>query len=228
MSSPPSTVRTPLPSPTPASVPATRPALTPEQQTKLDWLLSRARQWTDITVPKKDGADAPKDLSGPITDAERMWVTRECLVRYLRATRWNQEEAEKRVLGTLVWRREYGIGPDQTLTPEYISPENETGKQILVGYDMQGRPCQYLNPARQNTEPSPRQVQHLVYMVERVIDMMPPGVDTLSLLINFQSSKSRSNTSPGIGLAKEVLNILQTHYPERLGKALIINGTCGA
>ncbi len=94
---------------------------------------------------------------------------------------------------------EYGV---DELTAEHISPENETGKQIIVGYDKQGRPCHYLNPGRQNTEPSPRQVQHLVYMLERVIDIMPAQQEKLSLLINFKSSKSRSNTAPGIGLAR--------------------------
>lgn len=52
---------------------------------------------------------------------------------------------------------------------------------------------------------------------------MPGGVETLALLINFKQSKHRSNTAPGIGQGREVLGILQTHYPERLGKALIIN-----
>ncbi|KAH7342782.1 putative CRAL-TRIO domain-containing protein C23B6.04c [Rhexocercosporidium sp. MPI-PUGE-AT-0058] len=94
---------------------------------------------------------------------------------------------------------------------------------IIFGFDIEARPCLYLNPGRQNTEPSPRQVQHLVFMVERVVNLMVPGQETLALLINFKSSKSRSNTAPGIGQGKEVLNILQTHYPERLGRALIIN-----
>jgi hypothetical protein len=61
-------------------------------------------------------------------------------------------------------------------------------------------------------------------MVERVTEMMPPGVETLSLLINFKPSKQRSNTSVPVSTAREVLHILQNHYPERLGKALIING----
>ncbi|KAH6724135.1 putative CRAL-TRIO domain-containing protein C23B6.04c [Leptodontidium sp. MPI-SDFR-AT-0119] len=94
---------------------------------------------------------------------------------------------------------------------------------IIFGFDIEARPCLYLNPGRQNTEPSPRQVQHLVFMVERVVNLMVPGQETLALLINFKSSKSRSNTAPGLGQGKEVLNILQTHYPERLGRALIIN-----
>jgi hypothetical protein len=61
-------------------------------------------------------------------------------------------------------------------------------------------------------------------MVERNLELMPPQQETLALLINFKQSKTRSNTAPGIGQGREVLNILQTHYPERLGKALIING----
>ncbi|EAA32087.1 CRAL/TRIO domain-containing protein [Neurospora crassa] len=205
-------LKVPLASPTPDSQPKPQAALTADQEEKYNWLLEQVKNWKE--VPATEGK------AGPITDREKFWLTRECLLRFLRATKWNQKEAEKRILGTLTWRREYGV---EELTADHISPENETGKQIILGYDKEGRVCHYLNPGRQNTEASPRQVQHLVFMLERVIDLMPPQVETLSLLINFKSSKSRSNTAPGIGQAREVLNILQNHYPERLGRALIIN-----
>lgn len=61
-------------------------------------------------------------------------------------------------------------------------------------------------------------------MLERSIDLMPADVETLALLINFKAGQKRTNTAPGIGQGREVLNILQTYYPERLGRALIING----
>jgi CRAL/TRIO domain len=77
-------------------------------------------------------------------------------------------------------------------------------------------------PSRQNTDTSPRQIQHLVYNLERGVDMMPRGVETLTLLVDFKNSSSNKNPSAGTG--RQVLNILQTHYPERLGKALVING----
>lgn len=205
-------LRVPLASPTPDSRPKERPALTPEQQQKYDWLLGQAKAWAEVP--------SAKGKAGPLTDSERFWLTRECLLRYLRATKWHEKEAEKRLLETLAWRREYGV---EELTAEHISPENETGKQIILGFDKEARVCHYLNPGRQNTDASPRQVQHLVYMVERVIDIMPPGQETLALLINFKQSKARSNTAPSLGLAREVLHILQHHYPERLGRALIIN-----
>lgn len=206
-------LKVPIGAPTADSHPKLRAPLTADQQAKYDWLLEQVKAWEEVPSHKGKG--------GPLTDNERMWLTQECLLRYLRATKWHQKESAKRLMETLTWRREYGV---EDLTPEHISPENATGKQIILGYDKEGRVCQYLNPGRQNTDVSPRQVQHLVFMVERVIELMPPQQETLALLINFKQSKNRSNTAPGLGQGKEVLNILQTHYPERLGKALIING----
>jgi hypothetical protein len=203
---------TPIPHPLESAVPPNPEELTTDQQSNYEALLKAVKSWQEIPSTKGKG--------GPITDSEIFWLTRECLLRYLRATKWHTADAEKRLLATLTWRREYGV---EELTGDHVSPESETGKQFIVGFDNAARPCHYLNPGRQNTEPSPRQVQHLVFMLERVIDLMVPGQETLALLINFKSSKTRSNTAPGIGQGREVLNILQTHYPERLGRALIIN-----
>ncbi len=203
-------LKTPLVDPVPSTIPTTTPELTAEQQAKYDSLLETVKSWKEIPALK----------DGPITEDEIMWLTRECLLRFLRARKWVLAEAEKRLLGTLVWRRDYGVAE---LTGDYISPENETGKQMLLGFDNAARPCHYLNPGLQNTNASPRQVQHLVFMLERVIDLMVPRQETIALLIDFKSSKNRTNTAPGIGQGREVLNILQTHYPERLGRALIIN-----
>ena len=205
-------LKVPIVDPAEGALPLARAELTPEQQSKYEALLDTVKSWTEIPSTMGKG--------GPIREDEKMWLTKECLLRYLRATKWSTTDAPKRLLGTLTWRREYGVWD---LTGDHVSPENETGKQFLLGYDISGRPCHYLNPGRQNTEPSPRQVQHLVFMVERAINLMIVDQETLALLINFKSSKSRTNTAPGIGQGREVLNILQIHYPERLGRALIIN-----
>ncbi|KAI8622979.1 CRAL-TRIO domain-containing protein [Xylariaceae sp. FL1651] len=208
-----SPLRVPLEAPPASCKPVANPPLTSEQQSKYDWLLEKAKGWTEVP--------STKGKNGPLTDNDKIWLTRECLLRYLRATKWDQKEAEKRLLETLTWRREYGV---DDLTSDYVGPENETGKQVITGYDNQGRPCHYLNPGRQNTEVTPRQVQHMVFMLERVIDLIPARQEKVCLLIDFKTgSKRSSNTAPGIGQGREVLNILQTHYPERLGRALIIN-----
>ncbi|KAH0547555.1 hypothetical protein FGG08_000280 [Glutinoglossum americanum] len=206
-------VKTPFTSPLPASQPGERAPLTADQEAKYTFLLSAVSAWT--SVPTTSAKNAPTE---PIADEERMWLTRECLLRYLRAVKWNTTEAQKRLLGTLTWRREYGA---DTATPDYISPENETGKQVILGYDNASRPCLYLSPSKQNTQRSPKQIQHLVFMLDRVIDLMLPGQETLSLLVNFTESSGGSN--PNVAQGRQALSILQTHYPERLGRALVIN-----
>ena len=56
-------------------------------------------------------------------------------------------------------------------------------------------------------------------MLERCIDLMPPGVETVALLISFKNSSKSQGVQ--VGVARTVLNILQSHYPERLGRALV-------
>lgn len=207
-------IKKPFPRPLDTAKPQTPAQLNSDQESRYDAVLRTVSSWTEI--PTKAEKNAPM---AAITDTERMWLTRECLLRYLRATKWNVSEAETRLKATLTWRREYGM---EKLTPDYISVENETGKQVILGYDIHGRPCLYLSPSKQNTERSDRQVEHLVFMIERVIDLMGPDQETLALLVNFNDTKSGQNAS--IGQAKDTLNILQNHYPERLGRALVSNG----
>ena len=90
---------------------------------------------------------------------------------------------------------------------------------MILGYDNNGRPCLYLNPHKQNTKGKDKQIQHLVFMLERCIDLMPPGVETLALLVNFK--ESRRGESASVGQGRQTLSILQNHYPERLGRALV-------
>uniref|UniRef100_A0A0L0P6A4 SEC14 homolog 3 n=1 Tax=Candidozyma auris TaxID=498019 RepID=A0A0L0P6A4_CANAR len=165
----------------------------------------------------------------PLTEDEKAWLTRECFLRYLRATKWKVEDAIARIEGTLAWRREFGVShnfdADNAVNGSLVSPENETGKEVILGYDNDSRPCLYLKPGRQNTKTSQRQVQHMVYMLEKVIDYMPAGQDSLALLIDFKASPvgTQSNKIPPVSTGRQVLNILQTHYPERLGRALLTN-----
>ncbi|KAF2763920.1 CRAL/TRIO domain-containing protein [Teratosphaeria nubilosa] len=204
-------LKTPIPTPSTACKPAPQRTLTPEEETKYATVLAAVSQWTSL--PSTTAKGAP---SAPIQDHERMWLTRDCLLRYLRATKWKTPDALKRLQATITWRREYGA---DTFTADYISPENETGKQLVLGYDNEARPCLYLNPAAQNTKMSDRQIHHLCYMLDRTIDMMPPGQESACLLINFKGAAT--GNVPSSAQARAVLNILQGHSPERLGKALI-------
>ncbi|KAL6709139.1 Phosphatidylinositol transfer protein (PITP) [Coniothyrium glycines] len=200
----------PFAEPAPGCKPAAAPALTADQQAKYEQFLTEVRSWQDLPTSSKNTETAI------LSEDERMWLTRECLLRYLRATKWNLVQSSQRLRATLVWRREYGT---EKFTADYISEENETGKQVLLGFDNEGRPCLYLLPQNQNTKETPKRVEHLVYMLERTIDIHPPGQESLALLIDFRNTGAGG--TPSLSMSKQVLDILQNHYPERLGRALL-------
>ncbi|KAK7690593.1 hypothetical protein QCA50_005692 [Cerrena zonata] len=153
-----------------------------------------------------------------LSDEEKCWLSFECMLRYLRATKWaGSDAAIKRIEGTLRWRREFGFY--DKLTAEYVEPEAVTGKMVIFGFDVDGRPALYLCPSRQNTNEGTGQIEFTFWMLERVIDLMGPGIENLDLMINF-ADKAKN---PTLGVARTVLSHLQTHYPEHLGKAIIIN-----
>ncbi|KAI0044925.1 CRAL/TRIO domain-containing protein [Auriscalpium vulgare] len=165
---------------------------------------------------EKDGYKIPGVQDGALTDDEKFWLTYECTLRYLRGTKWNLKNAIDRIEGSLKWRREFGI---YTLSAADVEPEAVTGKEVTFGYDKKRRPAVYLIPSRQNTEESPRQIQYTVWMLERAIELTGQGVESVLLMINFAAR----GKSPSMSTSKTVLNILQSHYPERLGAALILN-----
>jgi hypothetical protein len=201
---------TPFAEPAAGCIPAAPPALTADQQTKYDHILTEVKSWESLPTTRAETETAP------LSDDERIWLTRECLLRYLRATKWAVPPAIQRLRATLVWRREFGT---ERLTADYISEENAKGKQVQRGFDKEGRPCLYLLPQNQNTKPSQRQVEHLVYMLERTLDLHPPGQEGLALLIDFRNMGAGG--TPSMTISKQVLDILQSHYPERLGRALL-------
>lgn len=187
------------------------PEISTEQEKMYAQVLAVVSEWK--SAPESTSKHAKE---APLTADERMWLTRECLLRYLRATKWKVPDAIKRLQSTISWRREYGAN---TFTADYISPENETGKQVVMGWDDEGRTCLYLSPGRQNTKMSDKQMQHLCYMLDRTLDMLPPGQEKTCMIINFKGAGSSG--IPTVGQARAFLNILQNHNPERLGKALI-------
>lgn len=200
-----------------------------EQQEKYNLVLAHFAEYIKKQIPVNDLSGA---ATHPILPEEVAWLTKECFLRYLRATKWKLDAAIKRLEDSIVWRRTFGVVdvPGHTkklLTADLVADENETGKHLIIGYDNDNRPCLYLRNGYQNTQASIKQVQFLVFMLERVIQFMPPGQDTLALLIDFKGAPKELNIAPpkfpSLSISKQVLHILQNHYPERLGRGLFTN-----
>lgn len=109
----------PFEEPASTSTQPERAQLTTDEQSKYDTLLEHMKSITDLptTSSKKNKETVP------LSEVEQYFLTRECILRYLRATKWNVQEAKKRLEGTIVWRREYGT---DSMTSETIEPEVPT------------------------------------------------------------------------------------------------------
>ncbi|TKA57499.1 hypothetical protein B0A53_00730 [Rhodotorula sp. CCFEE 5036] len=238
----------PLPHPNPDSKPVAPKPLSGDQQQKLDRLIAHFNQ-PDFVLPRslktlkarwqKDAGGASRigtlfgrsvtaseqemaDLH-PLSDVEKCYWSSQAFQRCLRATKWDYPSALKRAEETLVWRREFQV---EEMTEEEVWREGETGKELVFGYDVNCRPVLYMHPHRQNTEVGPKQIAFVVWCLERTIDLAPatdPATEMLCLCIDFGAGQKNSGQPTTLGQARKVLEILQTYYCERLGKAVCVN-----
>lgn len=180
----------------------------------------------DLQIPVSTSS---KKLS-PLIPEEKFWLTRECMLRYFKGNKGNIQVTIQKIKESLVWRREVGLTivseNVRRLDADLVAPENETGKEVILGFDQEGRPLLYMKNGRQNTEASFRQIQQLIYMMEAATIFCPQGVDSLTVLIDFKHYKEPgiiSDKMPPMAISKLSLNVMQNHYPERLGRSILIN-----
>ncbi|KAF9019606.1 hypothetical protein CPC16_010798 [Podila verticillata] len=149
---------------------------------------------------------------------QKAWASDDTLVRYLKARKWNLQEAKQAVVESIQWHESYNPAK---LDREGLWTETSAGKLYVSGFDMESRPLLYMKPRLENTAASPAQIRHVCFHLETAIALMPEGVQNLAILIDFSGSSMRTN--PGVAVAREIINVLGSHYPERLGKAYIIH-----
>ncbi|KAJ3146761.1 hypothetical protein HDU89_006016 [Geranomyces variabilis] len=205
------------PSPPPVPVGYPRAQYNADQLSKLNALREKltASNPALATTAANSASPSPSASSG---HDDAAWCDDACLLRYLRAVKWDVDAAAKRIESTLKWRHEYG---PHRIDPTEVEPEAIHGKEFLTGFDLHGRPSLYLVPRKEHTKTYDRQLRYVVYNLERAIRAMPPGVESLNILIDYEGLSVF--TAPPASQSKKVLQILGDHYPERLGKGFIFN-----
>ncbi|KAK4381012.1 CRAL-TRIO domain-containing protein C23B6.04c, partial [Sesamum angolense] len=155
-------------------------------------------------------------LIGPLSGTLALYCSDASIARYLRARNWNVKKAVKMLKASLKWRLEYkpeGIRWDD------VSMEAETGKIYRSNYkDKYGRPVLVMRPRCQNSKSIKGQIKYLVYCMENAILNLPEDQEQMVWLIDFHGF-SMSNIS--IKVTRETAHVLQEHYPERLGLAIL-------
>lgn len=142
-----------------------------------------------------------------------------CLRRYLCARNWDLQKSKKMLEDTLSWRAAYK--PEELRWTD-VAEEGETGKVYRADFfDKRGRSVLVLVPANQNTSSCEGQLRHLVYLMENALFNLPPDQEQMVWLIDFTGWSF--TTAVPVKTTREVVNILQNHYPERLGNAILYN-----
>ncbi|KAL3830455.1 hypothetical protein ACJIZ3_019257 [Penstemon smallii] len=155
-------------------------------------------------------------LIGPLSGKLALYCSDECILRYLRARNWNVKKAVKMLNATLKWRLEYK--PEDTRWDD-VAPEAETGKIYRANYkDKYGRTVLVMRPRCQNSKSIKGQIKYLVYCMENAVMNLDEDQEQMVWLIDFHGF-NLSNIS--IKITRETAHVLQEHYPERLGIAIL-------
>ncbi|XP_051150873.1 uncharacterized protein LOC127265208 [Andrographis paniculata] len=156
---------------------------------------------------------------GPLSGRTLHYCSDACLKRYLEARNWHVDKSKKMLEETLRWRSSFK--PEEIRWNE-VAVEGETGKVFRADFhDRNGRTVLILRPGMQNTASLDNQMKHLVYLIENAILNLPEGQEQMAWLIDF-TGWSITNNVP-IKSARDTVNILQNHYPERLAIAFLYN-----
>ncbi|EAY87552.1 hypothetical protein OsI_08963 [Oryza sativa Indica Group] len=155
---------------------------------------------------------------GQLSGKAALYCSDASIARYLVARNWEVKKATKMLKKTLKWRSEYK--PDEIRWDE-IANEAATGKIYRTDYfDKSGRSILVMRPGVQNTKKAKGQIRYLVYCMENAILNLPHDQSQMVWLIDF-AGFSLSNIS--LHVTKLTADVLQGHYPERLGVAILYN-----
>ncbi|KAI4337719.1 hypothetical protein L6164_016101 [Bauhinia variegata] len=157
-------------------------------------------------------------LIGSLSDKSSIYCSDASISRYLIARNWNVKKAAKMLKESIKWRAE--LKPEE-IHWEDIAHEAETGKIYRSNYiDKLGRTVLVMRPSRQNSKSIKGQIKYLVYCMENAILNLPPAQEKMVWLIDFQGF-NLSHIS--VKVTRETAHVLQNHYPERLGLAILYN-----
>lgn len=77
------------------------------------------------------------------------------------------------------------------------------------GFDKHGRPLCYMKPRYENSKDGNRQIKNIVFNLELAALLVPENVHTMNIIVDFRDASS--GNTPGVGMAKQFLDILGNH-----------------
>ncbi|MED6134410.1 hypothetical protein PIB30_036747 [Stylosanthes scabra] len=104
-----------------------------------------------------------------------------------------------------------------------VAHVGETGKVFRANlHDRLGRTVLIMRPGMHQNKASPEDdMRHLVYLLENAILRLPEGQEQTTWLLDFDGFSLSTNIP--IKTSRDIIYVLQNHYPERLGVVILYN-----
>ena len=151
----------------------------------------------------------------------RNWCTDQQLQRFLIARQYEVKSSYDLMVAALNWRNCRVPPQGIESLPNWetkMSHESETGKIYVPGKDKYGRPVIVFDNSVQNTTSIDDQLSFVSFNFEYACRMMEPKVDKYVVFMNLEIF-SLFNCPP-MKSTKEVIFMLCSGYPERLGHCI--------
>ncbi|KAG4393023.1 hypothetical protein GLYMA_03G004600v4 [Glycine max] len=160
-----------------------------------------------------------RKIIGPIADKFSTLCSDASVLRYLRARNYNTKKAAKMLKGSIKWRLEF---KPEKIQWDDVAQEAERGRLYKADYmDKQGRIVFVIRPGIQSASSSCAQIKYLIYCLENAIwNISSNQEEQMVWLIDFQGW---STACLSLKIVRDTAQILQAHYPERLGLAIFYN-----
>eukprot|EP00020_Sapocribrum_chincoteaguense_P006868 CAMPEP_0170737202 /NCGR_PEP_ID=MMETSP0437-20130122/4005_1 /TAXON_ID=0 /ORGANISM="Sexangularia sp." /LENGTH=263 /DNA_ID=CAMNT_0011075581 /DNA_START=81 /DNA_END=872 /DNA_ORIENTATION=- len=195
---------------------------------------------------KGSSAVATHDYLAELTDAEKQvvvqlqekgnelvgedaalssWFSIVTALRYARARNFDLDAAYSMLKETIEWRRE--TRPDQLSRDR--DPVLESIHSLYTmfpnGTDNQGHPIMVVVPGGVNPHSPEERVRFLMFTLEEISARLDgnTGVTRLRWIIDFTHYGDRGRSAGGVTVARNSLNILMNHHPDRLHSMHLIN-----
>ncbi|CAF4648122.1 unnamed protein product [Rotaria sp. Silwood2] len=145
------------------------------------------------------------------------------VLRWLRARKWNVNLALEQLIDTLKWRFQCSV--NQLVSKgesELCYEEILTGKTFYIGYDRDGRPIDYVSVKDHiKGQFSSESTEKLtVFSMEIGRKLLQSPIESVTVIFDMTGFSMKNMDYQHTHF---ILNLLQNHYPESLGLALIVN-----
>lgn len=194
-------------------------------------MLSRLRRSYYGTGDEDKSSNTPASTEPPLQQLQKhlesgpedsdSFITDPTLERYLSARQSDPKKSYDMLSATLSWRASYQPSKIYNQYREQMREQAATGKMfVLPVLDSHDRAIIVMRPGLENSHDHTAKMRYLVYTLERASRLAD---SRFVVFIDYRAGKISMSNSPGLSAMKEVLGILQGHYPERLGLALMFD-----